>query len=53
VRGRISEITQDGADQLIDKLTKKYLDQDKYPFSEPGEQRVIYKIVPEKVSPHG
>ena len=53
VRGRISEITQDGADQLIDKLAKKYLDQDKYPFAQPGEQRVIYKIDPEKVSPHG
>jgi hypothetical protein len=29
------------------------LDQDKYPFAQPGEQRVIYKIDPEKVSPHG
>ena len=53
VRGRISEITHEGADQLIDKLSKKYLDKDKYPFAEPGERRVIYKIDPEKVSPHG
>jgi PPOX class probable F420-dependent enzyme len=53
IRGRISEITHDGADQLIDKLAKKYLDADKYPFAVPGEKRVIYKIEPEKVSPHG
>ncbi len=53
IRGRISEITHEGADQLIDKLSKKYLDKDKYPFAEPGEKRVIYKIEPEKVSPHG
>ena len=33
IRGRVSEITHDGADQLIDKLAKKYLDADKYPFA--------------------
>ena len=53
VRGKVSEITQDGADKLIDKLSKKYLDKDKYPFAEPGEQRVIYKIDPVRVIPHG
>jgi PPOX class probable F420-dependent enzyme len=53
VRGKVSEITQEGADKLIDKLAKKYLDKDKYPFAQPGEQRVIYKIDPEHVSPHG
>jgi hypothetical protein len=53
VRGRVSQITQEGADALIDKMAKKYLDKDKYPFAQPGEQRVIYVIEPEKVSPHG
>ena len=53
VRGTVSEITQEGADKLIDKLAKKYLDKDKYPFAQPGEQRVIYKIDPVHVSPHG
>ena len=53
VRGRVREITQDGATQHIDKMAKKYLDKDKYPFAQPGEQRVLYKIEPEKVVPHG
>lgn len=53
VRGRVTEITQEGADQHIDKMAKKYLDKDKYPFAQPGEKRVIYKIDPEVVSPHG
>ena len=53
VRGRVSEITHEGADQHIDKMAKKYLDKDKYPFAQAGEKRVIYKIDPEKVSPHG
>ena len=51
VRGRAREITQDGADAHIDKMAKKYLGKDKYPFGQPGEQRVIYKIKIEKT--HG
>jgi PPOX class probable F420-dependent enzyme len=46
VRGRVAEITEDGADEHIDKMAKKYLGQDKYPFRQPGEVRVIFKIEP-------
>ncbi len=53
VRGRVSEVTLEGADKLIDKLAKKYLGVDKYPYAQPGEVRVIYKIDPLHVSPHG
>jgi PPOX class probable F420-dependent enzyme len=53
VRGRVAEITEDGADQHIDKMAKKYLGQDKYPGRQPGEVRVLYKIVPEKFSSMG
>ena len=48
VRGRVEDITQSGADEHIDKMAKKYLGQDKYPFRQPGEQRVLYKIAVEK-----
>ena len=48
VRGRVREITEAGADAHIDKMAKKYLGQDKYPFRQPGEQRVLYKIAIEK-----
>jgi PPOX class probable F420-dependent enzyme len=48
VRGRVREITQDGADAHIDAMAKKYLGQDKYPYRQPGEQRVLYKIAIEK-----
>lgn len=47
VRGRVVDITEQGADTHIDKLAKKYLGQDKYPNRRPGEMRVIYKIEPE------
>jgi PPOX class probable F420-dependent enzyme len=53
VRGRVTEITHEGADKHIDKMAKKYLDKDKYPFAQPGEKRVLYKIDAERVSPHG
>lgn len=49
IRGRVCERTNDGADEHIDKLAKKYLGEDKYPFRQPGEQRVIFKFAPEHV----
>ncbi len=49
IRGRVVDITQEGADELIDKLAKKYLGQDRYPYRQPGEQRVILVIEPEHV----
>lgn len=50
IRGRVAEITQQDADAHIDKLAKKYIDKDKYPYRQPGEKRVIVKIKPEHVS---
>ena len=50
VRGRVVEVTSEGADAHIDKMAKKYLGQDKYPFRAPGERRVIFKIEPEYVT---
>src|ERR1700692_4054069 len=47
VRGRVVERTEKGADAHIDKMAKKYLGKDKYPFAKPGEVRVLYKIKPE------
>ena len=47
IRGRVVEVTERGADQHIDKMAKKYLGKDKYPFAQPGEQRILLKIKPE------
>ena len=49
VRGTVTEVTTDGADEHIDKLAKKYLGVDKYQWRQPGEQRVLFKIEPEHV----
>jgi len=53
VRGKIAERTRQGADAHIDAMAKKYLGQDKYPFRQPGEVRVIYKVMPERSTSTG
>ena len=53
MRGEVVEVTEEGADAHIDSLAKKYLGKDKYPFSGPGEVRVIYKIRPVNVHTMG
>ena len=53
VLGSVREITQNGADAHIDAMARKYLGQDKYPYRQPGEQRVLYRISIEKVHAMG
>ena len=53
VRGRVVDITEKGAAQHIDKLAKKYLGVDKYPYAKPGEVRVLYRVKPEHVHAYG
>jgi PPOX class probable F420-dependent enzyme len=47
IRGRVAEITEQGADDHIDKLAFKYMGKEKYPMRQPGEVRVIYRIASE------
>lgn len=49
INGRVVRMTEDGADAHIDKMAKKYLNQDKYPFRAPNEVRVLVTIEPTKV----
>ncbi len=53
IRGKVVEITEQGAAAHIDKMAKKYLDVDKYPYGQPGEVRVMYKIRPEHATMMG
>jgi PPOX class probable F420-dependent enzyme len=43
-----AEFVDEGADAHIDKLAKKYLGADTYPWRKEDEQRVIVKVTPEK-----
>ena len=53
VKGRVTEMTEQGADAHIDALAKKYLGQDRYPHRRPGEVRVTVKVAPEKIQSMG
>jgi PPOX class probable F420-dependent enzyme len=48
-----AELTHEGAEEHIDKLAKKYLGADSYPFRKEGERRVIVRIKPEHVNSYG
>jgi len=49
IRGRVTEITKDGAEDHIDKLSVKYRGR-KYPDHRADEPRVIIRIAPDHVT---
>ena len=53
IRGRVAEITEDGAAEHIDKMAQKYIGKEKYPWRGPDEVRVLYKIEPQHFSHMG
>ena len=48
VRGHVTERTHAGADQHIDAMARKYLGQEKYPYRQPGEVRVLYRVAADR-----
>ncbi|HUB15722.1 MAG TPA: PPOX class F420-dependent oxidoreductase, partial [Acetobacteraceae bacterium] len=53
IRGTVVRATEEGASAHIDSLAKKYLGQDKYPFAQPGEVRIMYEIEPQATQAMG
>lgn len=53
IRGRVVEMTATGANDAIDKLAKKYLGADSYPFRAPDDERVIVKVAVDHVMTMG
>ena len=47
IRGRVERIEDDPDKAFINKMAKKYLGLDEYPWSQPGEQRVVVYVRPE------
>ena len=50
IRGQVVAITKEGARQHINQLAKKYTGREIYSSNPSDEQRVIYKIKPEKIN---
>ena len=52
IRGKVTHVTEDGARAHIDTLSQKYIGKD-YPWSKPGEVRVMFEIEPAAVQGMG
>jgi hypothetical protein len=50
VRGTVVGFTTVGADEVIDRLAKKYLGVETYPYRREGEIRVTVRIQPDRIS---
>ncbi len=46
-------LVDEGADDQIDRLAKKYIGKDSYPFRAPGERRVTVRIDLERIESRG
>jgi PPOX class probable F420-dependent enzyme len=53
VQGRVTEMTEKGADAHIDALAKKYTGQERYAHRKPGEVRVTVVVTPDKIQSMG
>lgn len=53
IRGRVVEITTEGAEEHIDALAKKYLGVDTYPMRAEGEVRIKLVVEPDHVVHRG
>lgn len=53
IRGRVAEVEDDPHKRLIDRLAKKYQGKDTYGKDGPGDNRVIFKIEPQRVTTRG
>jgi len=49
IRGRVVEITEEGANEHRDRLDTRYLGITKYPRRDPQEIRCMCKILPEQI----
>jgi PPOX class probable F420-dependent enzyme len=47
VRGKIVQIEEDKDNAFINKLAKKYIGQDVYPWGQPGEERLVLYVEPQ------
>jgi len=53
VRGKVIRIDEDPNLNFINAMAKKYLNQDVYPWHQPGDERVVIVVEPEHITTMG
>lgn len=47
IRGTVVRVEDDQGNAFINKMAKKYIDEDEYPWAQPGEHRIVVHVAPE------
>ncbi len=53
IRGKVVSIDEDQNNKFINSMAKKYINQDVYPWHQPGDERVVVVVEPERVTKMG
>ncbi len=53
LRGVVTRIEDDPQNAFIDKLAKKYMGKDRYPYHQPGDERVVVTVTPQHTTHMG
>lgn len=53
IRGRVVDVEEDPDNAFIDKLAHKYLGVEKYPYHQPGDERIVIVVAPEHTTNMG
>lgn len=53
IRGRVARVDPDPDKAFIDSMAQKYLGQEKYPWNQPGDERVVMVVAVEHTSQMG
>lgn len=53
VRGEVTNIEEDPANDFINAMAKKYLGVDEYPYHQPGDERVVVYVSPRHTTQMG
>ncbi|NJK80556.1 MAG: PPOX class F420-dependent oxidoreductase [Chloroflexaceae bacterium] len=48
IRGKVVRVDEDPDKDFINKMAKKYLGVDKYPYNQPGDERVVMVVEPDR-----
>jgi PPOX class probable F420-dependent enzyme len=48
IRGKVVDFIEDPDKAFIDSMAQKYLGQEKYPWNQPGDERVVVVVKPER-----
>lgn len=53
LRGRVVGMDEDPDNEFIDAMAKRYIDQDRYPWHQPGDERIVVRVAPEHTTRMG